>query len=147
MSGHVGKPFKREELYEAIERALNRKEPDAPAVPPAEPAASLDPEVLGNLREIMGQAGVGRLLERLEGRLKEVLVELPGSAEDRQALARDAHTLVSACGMLGFLPLSDLFRELEEACLRDDDLPPILQRVQTAMTAALGKIAALKEAA
>jgi CheY-like chemotaxis protein/HPt (histidine-containing phosphotransfer) domain-containing protein len=147
MSGHVGKPFKREELYEAIDRALHPKEPDAPAVPPAAPAASLVSEILGNLREIMGQAGVGRLLERLEARLNEVLVELPGSPEDRQALARDAHTLVSACGMLGFLPLSDLFRELEEACLQDGDLAPILQRVETAMTAALGEIAALKEAA
>jgi CheY-like chemotaxis protein len=147
MSGHVGKPFKREELYDAIERALSRKDAGTPATAHAGPAMSLDTEVLGNLREIMGQAGVGRLLDRLEGRLKEVPVGMPGDAEDRQGLARDAHTLVSACGMLGFLPLSDLFRELEEACLRDDDLAPILQRVQIATTAALGEIAALKEAA
>jgi PAS domain S-box-containing protein len=147
MNGHVGKPFKRDELYGAIERALNRTGPEMQAVSASPATASVDPEVFEGLREIMGQAGIGRLLDTLEERLKTLLAGMPGRSADRQGLARDAHTLVSACGMLGFLPLSGLFRELEEACLRDDELAPALQRLRVAVQTTLGEIAALKEAA
>ena len=146
MNGHVGKPFKREELYAAIEQALNpalsgRAEPQSRQTP------SLDSSTFSNLREVMGEASVKRLLERLEARLRDALAGMPANAEDRQGLAREAHTLVSACGMLGFLPLSEMFRDLETACLGGADLEPMLNRTQTALESALDEIAVLKDAA
>jgi DNA-binding response OmpR family regulator len=148
MNGHVGKPFKREELYAAIEQVLNPNRPDRPADQPVHrPAPSLDASTFTGVRDMMGEAGVKRLLERLEGRLREALAGMPAHAEDRQSLAREAHALVSACGMLGFLPLSQMFRDLEAACLGGADLDPILNHAQGALESALDEIAVLRQAA
>ena len=47
----------------------------------------------------------------------------------------------------GFLPLSQMFRDLETACLGGADLEPMLNRTQTALESALDEIAVLKDAA
>jgi HPt (histidine-containing phosphotransfer) domain-containing protein len=99
------------------------------------------------LVEIMGASGVRRLLETLEARLRDLPVFQSPTLDERQRLAKDAHALVSAAGMLGFLPLSQSFRELEAACVEGTDLDVVLSRLRNVLAATLNEISSLKEAA
>jgi DNA-binding response OmpR family regulator len=148
MDGHVGKPFKREELHAAIAAALApRGGPETGA--PEKGGAAIDAAVLGELVDVMGLPGARRLLENLEERLTEMLSRIALTPEDRGRLARDAHALVSATGMIGFGSLSILFREFEATCLDETaaDLGPVVGRVRTSLESALAEIALLREAA
>ena len=149
MSGHVGKPFKREELFAAVEQALAAQaEPEpAPAASAASCSRAVDATAYRSLLEIMGTSGVRRLLDTLEERLKELPALCAPTAEERKRLAKDAHALVSAAGMLGFLSLSRSFRELEAACLEGAELADILGRLRVTLDDTLKEIASLKEAA
>jgi HPt (histidine-containing phosphotransfer) domain-containing protein len=109
--------------------------------------SSLDPDILANLQAVMGDDGIKRLIDRLEARLRAVMASMRANVDDTHSLAGDAHALASACGMLGFLQLSQAFRELEAACLADASVELALQRVQGSLQSALGEISALKDAA
>jgi signal transduction histidine kinase/CheY-like chemotaxis protein/HPt (histidine-containing phosphotransfer) domain-containing protein len=148
MTGHVGKPFKRDELYEVIERIMSNA-PEAETERAAAPARTraIDEAAYGSLLSIMGPPGVKRLLDGLEQRLRTLLGSQVLTPEDRHRLAGDAHALVSAAGMLGFLQLSQVFRDLESACLEGGNLDPVLGEMETSLQAALSEIAVLKEAA
>jgi HPt (histidine-containing phosphotransfer) domain-containing protein len=50
--------------------------------------------------------------------------------DDRDALARAAHALVSVTGMMGFMRLSDRSSALEQACPAGSDLGAALRLVQ-----------------
>ena len=60
-------------------------------------------------------------LSKLEGQLARSLATVP-HAIDRSELAREAHSLVSQAGMLGFLELADSCRDLEAACLSGEEV-------------------------
>ena len=68
------------------------------------------------------------------------------AGEDRDGLAREAHSLVSSAGMLGFVALSDGCRALEEACGGTGDLEDALRGVLAARSEALAEIERLKAA-
>jgi signal transduction histidine kinase len=146
MSGHVGKPFKREELSAVIDQVLVERSGPVPAADPPS-APWVDAAAYGSLVEIMGASGVRRLLETLEARLRDLPVFQSPTPDERQRLAKDAHALVSAAGMLGFLPLSQSFRELEAACVEGTDLDVVLSRLRNVLAATLNEISSLKEAA
>ncbi|TIX65843.1 MAG: Hpt domain-containing protein, partial [Mesorhizobium sp.] len=79
--------------------------------------------------------------------LRTRLVSISPEAIDRDVVQRDAHSLVSSSGMLGFEALSNLCRDIETSCIAGADLMPALQRFERARDAVLHKIAALKSAA
>ncbi|TFZ59097.1 response regulator [Methylorubrum sp. Q1] len=175
MDDHVGKPFKRAQLCAVIEHwravgAERAREAPSPAGPPedilgprpetgppdfadrghgdGEPL--LDRAAFAAVQETMGRERVLSLLSLLELDLELWL--LPDGAEpdrpdfDRDQLAYDAHAMVAAAGALGFIALSELCREIEDACRDGSALPALIHRLATLRTDTLGTIRALRAA-
>ena len=151
MDAHVGKPFKRAELYASIEtwcrrRPARRDEAVEPAI--------LDAAAFSAVREIMGAERVAALLALLEVELSARFAsEVAGGPQvsaaagiDRKQLAHDAHAMVSASGVLGFVGISRLCREIEAACREGDDLGPLIDRLARLRQATLASIRSLKAA-
>ncbi|MGX7707382.1 ATP-binding protein [Methylobacterium sp. Gmos1] len=136
MDGHVGKPFKRAELAAAIARHR------ADAGPAPLPAL-IDFEAFAEARTLMGPERIDGLLGMLAAELEQRFRARSG---DRAGLARDAHAMIAAAGLLGFTGLSDLCREIEGACLAGADLPELQRRIEAARAAALEQIETLRAA-
>ncbi|TIW74346.1 MAG: response regulator [Mesorhizobium sp.] len=149
MTDHVGKPFKQPELLAAIVRNTGGR-PNRGA---DEPGATADrdgvfnADVFGNLAKVLGKNRVNQLLDKLADVLRTRLVSIAPDAIERDVVQRDAHSLVSSSGMLGFETLSNLCRDIETCCIDGADLTPALQRYERARDAVLSKIEALKSAA
>jgi CheY-like chemotaxis protein len=170
MNDHVGKPFKRDALLQAVARwvdpgPLPAASPPAemtaapargsssppPCGPPrrrrAEPAeVPFDGETYNEVIALIDEKRRPALLDKLA----TVLARWPDSAAcaamDPQELAGKAHQLVSSAGLLGFAELSELCRELEAACRAGAPDEALLTDVDTARQQALAYITALKQA-
>ncbi|GJD95196.1 PAS domain S-box protein [Methylobacterium iners] len=151
MDDHVGKPFRRDALYAAIERwmrdPLAHKPSQEPVAPMHHATHAIDRTVYDELAELMGQRRMGDLLDGLAKQIEAGLGEAHLAKIDRDRLAGEAHRLVSSAGLLGFGELSDLCRELEEACKQGSDLERTLASVRLARHRALIEIEALRVAA
>jgi PAS domain S-box-containing protein len=121
MTDHVGKPFKRDELYAAIDRALGDERPAPVAAAAAASGALVDESVLAGLEALGGTALAARLLDQFAADLDR---RFP--PHDLAQIARDAHALVSSAGMLGLMRLSADCAALERACLDGADPVPLL---------------------
>jgi signal transduction histidine kinase/CheY-like chemotaxis protein/HPt (histidine-containing phosphotransfer) domain-containing protein len=132
MNDFLPKPFKREQLQQAIEWYLGLKV--EPAIDVARHAASED--VVGEqvayrtLKEEIGADGAAEILNIFLTSNAQRLNVLRRSVDDddRDTVGREAHSMKSAAATFGFRHLSDLARELEQeaAGLDHDDL---VQRV------------------
>ena len=140
MDGHVGKPFTRPDLFAAIERWIGvRGTPPAP-----EATAAVDRETFEGVRESFGSERVDRLLTMLAAELAE---RFPPGETRRDQIAHDAHAMVAAAGMLGFVGLSEHCRRIESAARGGEDLAPLIRTLDALRKDALGAIRALKAAA
>lgn len=158
MNDHVGKPFKRPELYAAIdlwvgrERARRRDRADPATLHPAETERGetiLDADAFASIRDRMGPERTQSLLMLLEAELRArfAAMDLRTQAEvDRDQLAHDAHAMISAAGILGFAGLSALCREVETACHAGDDLGPLIRRLTALRGGTIRTIQALRAA-
>jgi HPt (histidine-containing phosphotransfer) domain-containing protein len=147
MNDHVGKPFDRSELYRLIDRWL----PEVMIVDTGAAAARderdverrlFDEKVYGDLAEVLGKEKMIRLLDKLE----ELLGSSLSAAPDRTALAREAHSLISQAGMLGFTELSEACRSLENACLAEGSIDARLAAVRDIRQRTLREIGRLRGA-
>jgi len=119
MNDHLTKPLN----AGALERVLGmmlRDPPEAPAkVAPANDAGEA---VRRDLVEMMGPTSVRSLLAillaQLEGRFTQ--------ADDILTLREDAHALAGSAGLMGFVDLSNVCRELEAAIVDGRDHGPAL---------------------
>jgi signal transduction histidine kinase/CheY-like chemotaxis protein/HPt (histidine-containing phosphotransfer) domain-containing protein len=147
MNDHVGKPFNRGELYRLIDRWL----PEVMIVDTG--AASVrneldaemrlfDEKVYGDLAQVLGKEKMIRLLDKLEELLRSSLSAVP----DRTTLAREAHSLISQAGMLGFTELSEACRSLENACLAEGSIDAPLNAVRDIRQKTLLEIGRLRGA-
>lgn len=140
MDGHVGKPFRAEELRREIERCL--------VSPTYSPTASVaddhaptivDEDVHALLASLLGPAKIETLLLKLQERLESFVAS--GHTPCPQGnLAVQAHQLVSSAGMLGF---KDVSREcaLFESALRDPEAGGIaFDQVRQTCSAAIVEI-------
>ncbi len=109
MGGHVGKPFARAELLDAIDRCLSAESADASFRPVPESAA------LDAIASTIGQERVQSLLQALAAELDARFGRESGPWL-RDGLAQDAHAMIAASAMLGFADLAGLCREVEAAC-------------------------------
>ncbi|WP_298956370.1 ATP-binding protein [uncultured Methylobacterium sp.] len=146
MDGHVGKPFKRHELAAAIaaHRATGAAaaQPAAPVpetAPEVAPEVAHDREAFASLAGLLGPERLAAMLDRLADDLR-----LRFRGDEPGALARDAHAVVAAAGLLGFTALSDLCRSLEEACEAGRDVTALHADLDRAGAAVLERIAAVK---
>ncbi|GLS42323.1 hypothetical protein GCM10007884_03080 [Methylobacterium brachythecii] len=156
MDDHVGKPFKRAELYAAIDRwvAHERSRRSGPSAASGAAGARLreailDEETFSSIKERMGADRIQSLLllleEELQARFAAMEVDRV-DAVDRAQLAHDAHAMVSAAGILGFVGLSRLCREVEAACHAGDDLVPLIRRLSELRGGAIQTIQELRAA-
>lgn len=148
MDDHVGKPFKRQDLFDTIGRwtepgARQRHARSVPSAPPKVDPQILDSEVLDGMRLRFGPERVDGLLDMLAGELSQ---RFRTAANDRSEIAHDAHAMVSAAGMLGFAGLSELCRELEAAAHAGRDLSPLIRRLEVQRSKALRAIRTIRAA-
>jgi CheY-like chemotaxis protein len=106
-------------------------------------ACALDPQVHDELVAILGPEKIASLLSKLEGQLARSFATVP-HAIDPSELAREAHSLVSQAGMLGFLELADSCRDLEAACLSGEEVAAFLKSAQSARDRAVREIGRLR---
>jgi CheY-like chemotaxis protein len=147
MNDHVGKPFDRGELYRLIDRWL----PEVMIVDTGAASARdeldaemhlFDEKVYGDLAQVLGKEKMIRLLDKLAEILQSSLSQIP----DRTALAREAHSLISQAGMLGFTELSEACRSLENACLAEENIDAPLAAVSDIRQKTLREIGRLRGA-
>jgi CheY-like chemotaxis protein/HPt (histidine-containing phosphotransfer) domain-containing protein len=148
MNDHINKPFDAYQLPALIERWL----PDLASggalhgpLPGELSARALDPQVYDELVAILGPDKIAGLMSKLEDQLARSFAAVPNTIEPLE-LAREAHTLVSQAGMLGFLELAELCRDLEAACLSGDDVSPLLNSARSARDRAVREIGRLRHA-
>jgi PAS domain S-box-containing protein len=158
MDDHVGKPFRRADLFATISRwtapGARRSAGEAPPRGPAQvdataldatalDAAVLDAAVLSEMELTFGRDRVGALLDLLANELSE---RFRPSETDRLQIAHDAHALVSAAALLGFVGLSSLCREVEAAAHGGGDLTPLIRRLEVQRATTLRAIRQLRAA-
>ncbi|GAB6841265.1 signal transduction histidine kinase/DNA-binding response OmpR family regulator [Methylorubrum rhodinum] len=151
MDDHVGKPFKRAHLYAVVERwrgqGAARRAGGITAPAPAVPI--LDHETYATVRDMMGRERILALLSLLESELDLRFASAAAQAEadlDRAQLAYDAHAMVAAAGVLGFVGISSLCREIETACRNGGDVLPLIRSFSALRRDTLGTIRALRAA-
>jgi CheY-like chemotaxis protein/HPt (histidine-containing phosphotransfer) domain-containing protein len=137
MNDHIRKPFDASRLAAMIDAWL----PDLPRDEPS--GCTLDPQVHDELVAILGTEKIGILLSKFEAQLARSFATAP-QAVDPPELAREAHSLVSQAGMLGFLELADACRDLEAACLSGEDAAPFLASARSARDRAVREIGRLR---
>jgi signal transduction histidine kinase/DNA-binding response OmpR family regulator len=145
MNGHLGKPFLRDELLDAVERHLSMGEAkqDSGEGSAADAAAStdgFDRQTFEEMRGLLGEERTARWLVSLRDQLENLLASAADREADRDKLIRIAHGLVSHAGSLGFAGLSRKCRSLEEACLRGGDFAGELGAARAAAQAALQEL-------
>jgi PAS domain S-box-containing protein len=143
MNDHLAKPFKREELFKVLSRWIQAVE----HAPRRDACGVQSSEAFENLTALMGAERAYRLLDQLADKLGHSFKGIVDSEEDRRRIAQDAHVLVSAAGMLGFLSLSRDCAELEQACNNGLPVEMLLERVRASCDSTLEAIAGLKQAA
>lgn len=124
MDGHLVKPYKPNELYNAVENSANNDANPTHAVPVLDDAAAL--ETAG------GDAGLVDLLR--ETCLKETPTlianaKLAIEQQDWKTVRRSAHSLRSSLGAIGALAASAESGEME--MLTADDAVEFLKRLQS----------------
>jgi len=137
LDDHVGKPFRTEALLAAIDRWACPRD----AHPRA--AAALDRTVLDEMTEMVGRDRMRGLLAMLA---RELTQRFGADAADhgRERLMLDAHAMVSAASMVGFVTLADTCRAVEAACRAAEDVAPLLGPLQAQVAATIAEIEALR---
>jgi HPt (histidine-containing phosphotransfer) domain-containing protein len=146
MNDHVAKPIQRESLLDAVETWMSEPPLTTARADVGENLAfmTLDKQVYSDISTLMGDQGTDRLLSRLEEQLQGLSTE---TESDRFKIAAHAHKLVASAGMLGFMRLSQLCAELENACIENGDIDELLTRVDEARMLALREVSDLRRAA
>ncbi|TGD99404.1 ATP-binding protein [Methylobacterium nonmethylotrophicum] len=146
-TGHIGKPFKQQELVAAIERLISLKDPDpgGDETGPPDQNALLDAQAYHDALEQFGTQTMHRLLADLAEEMQSRFTART-SASGREALARDAHGMCSVAGTLGFRAFSAACRDLERACRSHGDVDLRLRRLDVTREATLSRIADLRTA-
>ncbi|WP_162240567.1 MULTISPECIES: ATP-binding protein [unclassified Methylobacterium] len=146
MDDHVGKPFRRADLLQAIERCCRSDIDDAPVEAPGPPAASGDAPDALVLDELIGLAGLAQVLAWLDDVRGRIAYIYPaaGTIEVADHFMADNHTLISQAGMLGFTALSEACQAVEAAHRSGGDIGEAIDRCRVEAQraiAACGRIA------
>ncbi len=97
--------------------------------------AEWDEPTYTRLSDLIGHAKADAILARFATDLAARF-----AITEREALRRDAHAVISTAGMLGFLRLSALARDLEAACSDGADVDAPFAALQRARDAATTRI-------
>lgn len=132
MDDHVGKPFAKQDLLRTVNKwgpkRPKRKEAQAMQTTDGDTPAKFDEQAFAELNELLGRERMEKHVSSFEA----MLADLYANGEDYEALAKAAHKLKSVAGMLGFLQVSGLASDLEQACDRSEAVDPTLERLRAA---------------
>jgi PAS domain S-box-containing protein len=139
LDDHVGKPFRTQALLAAIDRWTgSRAEPSCPG-------GTVDRAVLDEMTELVGRARMGDLLAMLSKELVQRFGDLVPEVS-RERLMLDAHAMVSAASMVGFVALAETCRTVEAACRAGDDVGPMLAPLRVRAAETIAEIEVLRAA-
>jgi HPt (histidine-containing phosphotransfer) domain-containing protein len=133
MDDHVGKPFRRDALLTVVDRWTSGGSARS------ETRASVDLAVFEDLQEMVGHERMVGLLTMLAEELANRFGPSP-QARDREQIAGDAHAMVSAASMVGFVSLADLCREVEAACRLGEGHEPLVEQLRTRSAETIAEI-------
>ena len=141
MNDHIGKPFRRDKLLEAVQRYA-QDEP-APTLPGKEGPGpdAFSRATFDALRTMVGPKA-DDWLAKFSQQLSSDFAAGP-DPEERGHVARAAHVVVSTAGVLGFADLSAAARDLEQACLSGSDKSSPFARFSEARSQAIRILASL----
>ncbi len=128
MNGFLGKPFMEEELSMALADAVGERTPvpgpllEDASVTIARDKPLLDTAVVNQIAEDLGASVLATLIRtfRQASANQLTMIEARLKTRDFEAIARQAHTLVSSAGNLGMIALSETARRLEKAALQNE---------------------------
>ncbi|MEM1401833.1 MAG: response regulator [Pseudomonadota bacterium] len=134
MNDYLTKPIVRDRLAEKIHRFLKTQDDGedttrkSQSIDPAkEPngAPALAEEVLFDLRDQIGEANLGTVLDQFEKEVRSRWDSLKTAydTEDVAAMTREAHTLSSTCRSLGLIAAGEHFSAMEERMRRKPRVP------------------------
>jgi CheY-like chemotaxis protein len=147
MNDHLGKPFKRDEVYAAVERWMGEPTMSMAAAPSVPAGFILDRQIYEETLDLIGDEKMLRLVGDFAVQLAERFDHACLRSQDPHRLASEAHKVISTAGFLGFSELSSLCTKLEDACKAGRDLDALLQQLQTAREHVLEEIKQLGQAA
>jgi len=141
MNDHIGKPFRRDKLLEAVQRYV--QDEAAPTLPNEEGSGSdaFDRVTFDALRTMVGPVAHDWLAKFSE-QLSSDSLSGP-DPEEHGHVGRAAHVVVSTAGVLGFANLSVAARDLEQAYLSGGDIKPAFARFSAARAQAMAILASL----
>ncbi|ODA68249.1 Sensory/regulatory protein RpfC [Methyloligella halotolerans] len=132
MDDHVAKPFAKQDLLRTIEKwspkRPQRKEKKAMETTDSNEPTQFDEQTFAELSALLGKDRVEKHVSTFEAMLADLYV----NGEDHDALAKAAHKLKSVAGMLGFMRVSGLANDLEQACDSTGAVDPALARLKEA---------------
>ena len=143
MNDHIGKPFKRDELFEAIERWTAWGEAQRRSASPQ----SVGGDTFDQMKELLGVEKVNDLVSQLAALIAERLSDTALNSADPVRLATQAHAIVSTAGLLGFSDLSKACADLEAACRQGAPIDNCLAVVRTTRQHAIESLDILRQAA
>jgi CheY-like chemotaxis protein/HPt (histidine-containing phosphotransfer) domain-containing protein len=138
MDDHLGKPFTRDQLISKVNAFLIPEGMRNDRVSRPDQAAVFDKHTLEEMTRLLGEERTAAWVNLLRSQLETIVTK--ANPDDRDTLAKTAHSLVSQAGSLGFTKLSRLSSELEEACLKRTDYSATLNHVKKACRQALSRI-------
>ncbi|WP_049976065.1 ATP-binding protein [Azospirillum sp. B506] len=125
MDGHIAKPFRIEDLLQAIAAHLQSPDlqspdlpdtaPDMQTVIPAPEAGALQPRP-GSIAAAVGTAQATAMIRMFIGTVKTALTELAEARNSPRDLYEVSHRMVGAAGMFGFTEIVVAARTLCLAC-------------------------------
>ena len=156
MNDHIGKPYTRSGLLAKVRewQAIDAPDEPDPVVgieliqPSTQPTRRegelvFDSGAVDRVRELLGDAWVGKSARRLQSGIENTLQHAGPEQGDREELARGAHKLVSQASQLGFFELSRCCRDLEEDCWAGRDYESPLAGARSAAASITDELNAL----
>ena len=137
MNDHVGKPIKRAELFHKLNTWLERTDVGSNAT--SSSSTHAESMAFRELCGLMGQNWATGGLTTLRLKIDEAFGDETTAMADPGQLALRAHALVSHAALLGFVRLSQLCSQLEEACKERRNLPEAFHEAKAAATIAAGR--------
>jgi PAS domain S-box-containing protein len=132
MNDHIGKPFRRADLYAMIARWSKKAPPRAVAeVSTAGDPMVFDQVAYDGLAEIFEPDKLAQYLDMLTERLETAFSEPEPTVESLPAVALSAHALISMAGTIGFSSFARRCRELEQQFRLGNDVTAAYREART----------------
>ena len=102
---------------------------------------SFDPAIYRKLCATVTEAKVLRFFGMLKGEIQEGFGEQAGDADTQRLISARVHRVASTSGMLGFLALSALCRDVEQTLSKHEDVADLLAELELERLRVLALIA------